>query len=57
MEVEKPTEVIQFAAFSPDNNFIDIGTSEGFRIISTDPDNPVHSDWLRGNLLCLMHFE
>ena len=49
MELEKQAETIQNIAFSPDLAFIDVGTTEGFRIYSTNPDTPVQNDRLRGN--------
>jgi hypothetical protein len=48
MEGDKPQEEIQNISFSPDLAFINIGTSEGFRLHSSDPETPVHSDRLRG---------
>ena len=44
----RPTEEVQNIQFSPDSNFIDISTTEGFRILSANPGKKTHSDHLRG---------
>lgn len=46
---EKEQEKLQSIAFSSDKSYINVGTSEGFRIYSSNPDNPVQEDRFRGN--------
>lgn len=50
-EVEKQEETLQSISFSPDLTFINVGTSEGFRVYSTHPDLPVHNESRRGNFI------
>lgn len=45
---EKEPEKLQSIAFSSNLSYINIGTSEGFRIYSSNPDNPVQEDRFRG---------
>jgi len=54
MDVEKEKETINTISFSPDNAFINVGTTVGFRIYSTNPEVPVHSDRLRGSFLIII---
>lgn len=44
----KATEEVQSVEFSPDGEFVDISTNEGFRIVSSDPEKRTSNDHLRG---------
>lgn len=44
----KTSEVVQSLEFSPQYNFINIGTTDGFRLIPIDARAEVNTDRLRG---------
>jgi hypothetical protein len=47
----KATEEVQNVEFSPEGEFVNISTSEGFRIISSDPEKKTSDNHLRGEFL------
>lgn len=50
MDYERPKETVNFIDFSPDLDFVNVGTNQGFKIYSSDSKIPVNSDYTRGKL-------